>query len=178
VLLPVILWQVARQNDRPWRRRLPYMALCGLLATSGLLLYIAFLGYALGHPLAAISSENAWNEGNAIDRLLAAVTLASLLHGSWLRAGLFLGFLALTLWSFRRLRPAVPLYGLGTLLLPYIALDNRIAIGRFTLMCLPAFIMAALLCKGRPAFAGMLLLLSASLLVLTTALFSQWYWIT
>jgi hypothetical protein len=177
VLLPVILWQMARLDDRPWRRRLPWMALCGVLAASGLLLFMAFLGYSLGRPLAVITSQDAWNGGNVAVRLLSAMTLHSLLHSNFLRAGLFLGFLALTLWSFRRLRSALPLYGLGTLLLPYLTVSHASSIGRYALMCLPAFIMAALLCKGRPILAGMVLFLSAGFLVLATALFSQWYWI-
>jgi len=41
VMIPVILWEMGRRNAQPWPRFLPRMALCGVLAASGLLVYMS-----------------------------------------------------------------------------------------------------------------------------------------
>ena len=44
VVMPVILWEMWQRNALPWPHLLPRMALCGFLAASGLLAYMAFVG--------------------------------------------------------------------------------------------------------------------------------------
>jgi hypothetical protein len=90
-------------------------------------------------------------------------------------AGWFLCFLALTIWSFRRLPFAVSLYGLGTLALPYLALG--IMVNRYVLVCFPVFMCMAILCEGRPWLVSALIGIFAALLLQNAALFSQWYWV-
>ena len=106
-----------------------------------------------------------------------AATLGPFRHFNWRDGGCFLLFLILTVWSFRRLRFAVSLYALGTIMLPYLTLGITDSMNRFMQMCFPAFMCLGILCKGRPWLAGVLIGISAALLVVNTALFSQWYWL-
>ncbi len=175
-MIPVILWEMWQRNDLPRSRLLSRMALCGVLAASGLLLYMAYLGIKFGHPLAFATGELAWHRGTFLDRLLSAATLAPFRHGNWRDAGLFLCFLALTVWSFWRLRIAASLFALGVLMLPYLTLGITSSMNRFALMCFPAFMCLGILCKGRVWLASVLIGIFAALLLRNTALFSQGYW--
>jgi hypothetical protein len=177
VMIPVILWEMIRRNTLPWPRPLARMALCGVLAASGLLIYMAYLGIAFGHPLAFATGQAGWYDRTLLARFLSALTLEPFQHASIRTAGWFLCFLALTIWSFRRLPSAVSLYGLGALALPYFTLGITDSMNRFVLVCFPAFMAMAILCKGRPWLAGALIGIFAALLFQTTALFSQWYWV-
>jgi len=175
VMIPVILWEMWRHKPLPGL--LPRAALCGALAASGLLLYMAFLGIRFGHPLAFADGQQAWHGGTFLDRLVAAATLGPLRHFNWRDGAGFLVFLALTIWSFRRLRFAVSLYALGTLMLPYVTLGITDSMNRFILMCFPAFMCLGLLCKSRVWLAGILIGVFAALLLVNASLFSQWHWI-
>jgi hypothetical protein len=177
VMIPVILWEMVSRNALPWPRLLPRMVLCGVLAASGLLVYMAYLGIAFGHPLAFATGQAGWHDGTFLDRFISAVTLEPFRHSNIRTAGWFLCFLALTIWSFRRLRIAVSLYGLGALALPYLTLGITDSMNRFVLVCLPAFMGMGILCKGRPWLAGALIGIFAALLFQNAALFSQWYWV-
>jgi hypothetical protein len=175
VMIPVILWEMWRRMPLP--RLLPRMALCGVLAASGLMLYMAYLGVRFGHPMAFAAGQQAWHDGTFLDRLAFAAALGPFRHFNWLTGGWFLCFLVLTIWSFWRLRFAVSLYALGTLLLPYLTLGITESLNRYVLMCFPAFMCLGILCRGRAWLAGALIGIFAALLLVNTALFSQWYWI-
>lgn len=177
VMIPVVLWEIWRRKPLPLPRLLPLAALCGVLAASGLLAYMAYLGIAFGHPLAFATGQQAWHGGTFVDRLTSAATLWPFRHFNWRSGGWFLGCLLLTICSFRRLRFHVSLYGLGTLMLPYLTLGITESMSRFVLMCFPAFMYLGVLCKGRPWLSGALMGIFGALLVVYTALFSQWYWI-
>lgn len=181
VLLPVILFEMARlQPLRALPRLLPRMVLCGGLAASGLLAFMAYLWIAFGNPLALARGQAAWHGEPWSERLLSALTLGPFLRPIWhddllLIEIVFLTFLGFTLWSFRRLAPAVPLFGLGVLLLPYASLGLYNATYRFVIVCVPAFVMAALLLRERPRLARATIGIFAVLLLVVSALFSQWY---
>jgi hypothetical protein len=183
VIVPAILWEVWRQNKRPLPNLLFKMALFAVLAASGLLVYMAYLGIAFGHPLAFATSQIAWHAGTFSDRLFSAMTLhpfrysSSKIAGmfSYCLAGLFVCFFVLTIWSFWRMRVALSLYALGALLLPYFSLGITGSMNRFVLMCFPAFMCLADLCKGRLWVATALVGVFSALLFCETALFSQWY---
>jgi Gpi18-like mannosyltransferase len=177
VMIPVILWQMARENVLPWPRLLPKMALCGLLAASGLLVYMAYLGIEFGHPLAFVTVEAAWHDGTFLDRFVSAVTLANFRHANLWATGWFLGFLALSIWSFWRLRFALSLYALGALAVPYLTLGITDSMSRYVLVCFPAFMCMGILCKGRPWLVCAIIGIFAALLLETAAMFSQWYWV-
>jgi hypothetical protein len=177
VMIPVILWEMVHRRVVPWMRLLPKMALCGVLAASGLLAYMAFLWIKFGNPLAFVTPQAAWHSGTFLDRLVSGLTLAAFQRVNFLSAGWFVCFLALTIWSFRHLRSAVSLYGLGALALPYFTVGIHIGMNRYVLVCFPAFMCMGILCKGRPWLAIALIGIFAALLLQTTALFSQWYWV-
>jgi hypothetical protein len=149
--------------------------LCSVLAASGLLVYMAYLAIKFGHPLAFASIQAAWHGGTFLDRFVWGVTLASVRLSNMWDAGWVLCFLPLTIWSFRRLRFAVALYGLGTLALPYLTLG--VMVNRYMLVCFPAFMCLGILCKGRPWFVSALIGIFGALLLQNAALFSQWYWV-
>jgi hypothetical protein len=184
VMIPVILWEMWRRDASPGRLpgnlpagKLALVALCCLLAASGLLIYMVFLGIRFGHPLAFAESQLAWHGGTFTDRLASAATLGPFRHFNWRDGGGFLVFLILTVWSFRQLRPTVSLYALGVLMLPYVTLGITDSMNRFIVMCFPAFMCLGLLCKSRVWLASILIGVFSALLLANTALFSQWYWI-
>jgi hypothetical protein len=176
-MIPVILWEMGHRSALPWPRLLPRMAVCGVLASSGLLAYAAYLGIEFGHPLAFATGQAAWHGGSFLDRFVSGLTLAPFRHTNLRIAGWFVCFLVLAIWSFGRLRPAVSLYGLGALALPYFTLGITDSMNRFLLVCFPAFVCLGILCRGRPWLGNALVGIFAALLLRTTALFSQWYWV-
>ena len=174
VLAPVILWEMWRQNSLPLSRLLPRMVLCGVLALSGLIAFMIYLGVEFERPLAFFAGQNAWSNERFRYRLLSALTFRDF---NWRYAGFCLGFLALMICSFRRLRPVLWRYGIGALAMPYLVQGGfNASTDRHILMCVPAFMAMGLLCKGRPWFANALIGVFAALLFRKTELFSQWYW--
>ena len=57
VMIPVILWEIGKQNSGRWQYLALRMALCVILSSSGLLIYIAYLGIRFGHPMAFATSQ-------------------------------------------------------------------------------------------------------------------------
>jgi hypothetical protein len=182
VMLPVILWEVWWRNKLPWPRLLPRMVLCGLLAASGLLAYMAFLGIKFGQPLAFATSQFAWNPGTwrgdtIFERFLSSITLAPFWHAypEWI--AVFVSFLALSLWSFRRLRLTLSLYAVGSLMLPYLMLGITSSMIRFGLICFPAWMCVGILCERRLWLTISLIGILGAILLWESALFSQWYFV-
>ncbi len=60
VLAPVILLEIWRHNRLPLPRLLAKLALCGVLAISGLLVYMVYLQVKFGHPMAFAVSQDAF----------------------------------------------------------------------------------------------------------------------
>src|ERR1700726_1301311 len=74
VLLPVLLWELWRA--RPPRRFLIEAVPLSIIATSGLWLYIIYLGFAFGHPMAFADDQAAFHENTTMSaRLVSALTL-------------------------------------------------------------------------------------------------------
>jgi hypothetical protein len=174
-MIPVILWQMWDRKQP--LRGLPRMALCGVLAASGLLFYMAYLGVRFGHPMAFVTGQSTWQSGTFLDRLVSAATLGPFRSFNWWKGGWFVCFLVLTVWSFRQLRFPFSLYALASLMLPYLTLGITDSMNRFVLMCFPAFMCMGILCKGRPWLTAALAGIFGALLLVNTALFSQWYWV-
>jgi len=175
-MFPVVLLETWWRNQLPSRYLVPRIAACGVLAISCLLGFMLYLGIEFRHPLAFVTTQEAWQGKPLWDRLLSAAILVPFWHFSFKTAGWFLCALALTIWSFWRLRFAVALYALGTLLVPYLTLGITDSMNRFVIMCFPVFMCLGILCKKRwPAFA--LIGIFAALLLRNSALFSQWYWV-
>ena len=182
VMMPVILWEMWWRNKLPWPRLLPRMVLCGFLAASGLLAYMAFLGIKFGQPLAFAASQLAWNKGawrgdTIFERFLSVMTLAPFWHAypEWI--AVFLCFFALSIWSFRRLRFTVSLYAVGSLMLPYLTLGITGSMMRFGLMCFPAWMCVGILCERRLWLTISLIGILSGILLWEAALFSQWHFV-
>lgn len=181
VIVPVVLLEMWRHNILPLTRFLPRIVLCAVLASSGLLAYMIYLGVEFGHPLAFLTSQGAWQgawkDQTLATRLTSAVMLAPFLQLHVSSAGFSLCFFGLMIWSFWHLRLALSLYGLGTILMPYLAQGGFTpSSDRFALMCVPAFLCMGILCRDRPWLAGALASIFAVLLFEKTTLFSLWYW--
>ena len=105
------------------------------------------------------------------------MTLAPRRHAYLEWIAVFVSFLALSLWSFRRLRFAVSLYALGALMLPYLMLGITSSMMRFGLICFPAWMCVGILCERRLWLTISLLGILGAILLWEAALFSQWYFV-
>jgi hypothetical protein len=178
LMLPAIVVEVVRTRPGTWPRALALAALCGGLAASGLVAFMAHHWIVFGDPMIAAVAHEPYQHGRTLlQRLVAAVTFSDLPRVDWLRFPVFFPFLALSVWSFWRLPLAMALLGLGTLLLPYLTLGATPSMGRFVILCFPAFMMMGIACKGRPALASCLIGIFGALLLMLTAFYSQWYWV-
>jgi len=189
VLTAVLLWELWLRF-RTERGRLVLHAIpCLILATSGLWLYMIYLGAVFGHPLAFADAQAAFNGATSLaGRLGAAVTLQPFRHLRFTDvspAGLdqwfFILFLALTVLGWKRLSSSLVLFMLGLLMVPYLTLSGGpgglTSMTRFCVLAFPAFIVLADLCR-RAVWLGLALIgLSAAVLGLWSALFAQWYWV-
>jgi hypothetical protein len=153
------------------------MALAGLLAASGLLAFMGYLSIEFDRPFAFVTAQASWHDGTSLlDRFVSAMTLAPFWSGGGIPEKVwFACFLALTIYSFRFLRSAISLFGLSIIALPYFSLGITGSTGRFLLICIPAFMCLANLCKGM-RFLPALIFASALSLAIATARYSQWHW--
>jgi Gpi18-like mannosyltransferase len=179
VMIPVILWEIVQRSNVPRSQLLARMMLCGLLAASGLLVFMIYLWIQFGDPLAFATAQVVyWQGGQTFgQKLMSALTLAPFRHFKVAIGGWFVCMLALTIWGFRRLWFTVSLYALGALMLPYLTKNFIVSTDRYVLMCFPAFISLSVLSKGRRWLGGVLIGIFAAMLLRNSALFSQWYWI-
>ena len=175
-MLPAVLWDMWREDRAPTQILIPKMIVCGLLALSGLLGFIAFLAFRFGDPFAFLSAQSLWHEP-LLDRLLSWSLFNPFRHVNIRIGGWFFCFAALTIWSFWKLRTSVSLYGLGVLMVPYVTVGITDSADRFVMPCFPAFMCLGILCRKHPIPAIALIAVFAALLLRNSALFSQWYWI-
>jgi hypothetical protein len=175
VMLPIVLWEIWRRGPGPWLPRVALLALCAALASSGLVAFMAYLWIAFGHPLAFLTGEQAWHGDPLSQHLIDAMKLSPVfrLH---IEVAWFVGFFAIVAAMSRRLRSPLFLYGLGSLLMPYLTIGITASANRYVLMCFPAFLGLGLAYKGRPWLANALIGVSAALLCVAAANFSQWRW--
>jgi len=179
VMIPVILWEIWQRDRRPWPQLIPKMALCGLLAASGLLAFMFFLWIRFGHPMAFATAQLAWmGDRDFFYTFKHAITLYPFTHFNFNDGSWFIFFLALVAVSFWYLRFAVSLCGLGILMLPYLTVNFIVSTDRYVSLCFPALMCLAILCRKYLWFAVSLLAIFAALLLRESALFSQGYWIT
>jgi hypothetical protein len=182
VLLPVIAWEMWTQlrNVMPLRFLLPRMALCGMLAASGLLAYMVYLSFTFGDPLIFSKAQQHWYSRTMPERFWAALTFyAYRVTDTYEHVAGKLSFLAgmaLMIASWGRLRFSLVMFGFGVLLLPYLTLEITPSMPRFTILCVPAFLVLALLCRNRPVVVALLTGIAGAFLCLGSALFSQHYW--
>ena len=188
VLFPVLLWELWR--CRSPRRFLIEAVPLSIIATSGLWLYIIYLGFAFGHPMAFADGQAGFHENTTMSaRLLSALTLEpfsklNLTDAS--PAGLdqwfTLLFIALIAGSwFAGISRGMTLFAAMVLALPYLTLCGGPAgftsMARFNIVSFPLFVVMALLTDRRrwavPGIVGIF----GGLLLIYAALFAQWQWI-
>lgn len=199
VLLLPLLWEIWRAYINEKRRLLFTAAVCFIIATSGLWLYMLYLAAAFRSPFAFLSGTRAWQPANTgsgnfgligSGALFQALALQPFWHlkevffvgpnPNTLDPWFFLLFLVLIV-SFRK-RVPVPfiLYALGVLLLPYITVSGSLgfqSFSRYILLAFPVFIVVAQSCQKRAWLGLSLVGLETALLFMYSAMFAQWYWI-
>ncbi len=188
VLFPVLLWELWR--CRSPRRFLIEAVPLSIIATSGLWLYIIYLGFAFGHPMAFADGQAAFHENTTMSaRLLSALTLEPFgklnltdVRPAGLDQWFTLLFIALIACSwFAGISRGMTLFAATVLALPYLTLSGGPAgftsMARFNIVSFPLFVVMALLTDRRrwavPGIVGIF----GGLLLIYAALFSQWQWI-
>jgi hypothetical protein len=188
VLLPVLLWELWRA--RPPRRFLIEAVPLSIIATSGLWLYIIYLGIAFHHPMAFADGQAAFHENTTMSaRLLSALTLepfGKINLTDFSPAGLdqwfTLIFIALIVGSwFAGISCGMTFFAAMLLALPYLTLCGGPAgftsMTRFNIVSFPLFlVMARVAERWRWAVPGIVGIFGG-LLLMYAALFAQWQWI-
>jgi hypothetical protein len=189
VLIPVLLWELWRQFRTDRRQLVLHAVACGVIASSGLWLYMIYLGATFGHPLAFADAQAGFNGDTSLaTRFISAVTLQPFLRLRFTDltpAGLdqwfFVALVALSVLAWRRLSASLGLFSLGVMMLPYLTLSGGPAgftsMTRFGVLAFPAFITLAELSRRVPWLCIAVIGLLAAMLGLHAALFAQWYWV-
>jgi Gpi18-like mannosyltransferase len=188
VLFPVLLWELWR--CRPPKRFLIEAVPLSIIATSGLWLYMIYLGFAFHHPMAFAEGQAAFHENTTLStRLFSALTLEPFgkinladISPAGFDQWCTLIFIGLIVGSwFAGISRGMTLFAALLLVLPYLTLCGGPAgftsMARFNIVSFPLFVVMAIL-TGRwnwatPAIAG----LFGSLLLMYAALFAQWQWV-
>jgi hypothetical protein len=187
VLCPVLLWEL-------WRCRSPKRFLTAavplsIIATSGLWLYIVYLGVAFHHPMAFADGQAAFHENTTMSaRLLSALTLEPFgkinladMSPAGLDQWFALIFIALIAYSwFAGISRGMTFFAAGLLALPYLTLCGGPAgftsMARFNIVSFPLFVVLAILADrwrwAVPAIVGIF----GGLLMMYAALFTRWQW--
>jgi hypothetical protein len=152
------------------------------LAGAGLALYMLYLGWAFGDPLAFAHVQSAPGWGQApgpaswlklpLLRELWADPRPGLLLRSGLHAGVTFGLLALVPATWRRVGRGYAVYLAVCVGLPALSTKDFMGLGRYALAAFPAFLTLALLLRGRPRLTRAWLAASALLLAGFTAGFA------
>jgi len=187
MLLPVLLLELWRHREpRLFARDVVPLA---LLSTAGLWLYMIYLGVTFGRPLALAEAQAAFQGGtNLPQRLIGALTLQPFralnlteASPSGLDHWIFLIVIVLIVRAWFKLDPAMTLFALLVLLLPYLTVSGGpqglVAMGRYNLVSFPLFIVAAMLLDRALWLTPAVIGLGGGLLFFYAALFSQSQWV-
>ena len=193
VLLAPLAWEIFRHYWPNQRRRLLIEgALCMLIATAGLWLYMIYLWAAFRAPFAFMTALGAWNEGSHFGNPLllqpvfkAFVDLRYQLQNfiadpNALSFVLFVVFVAAVIVFRKRMPTSFLLFCAGALLLPYFTRTGGVGFAsfiRYELLVFPVFIIAATLSKRRIWLGLAICGISGAMLFWFTALFAKWYWV-
>ena len=184
----MLLWELWR--CRSPRRFLIEAVPLSIIASSGLWLYIIYLGFAFGHPMAFADGQAAFHENTTMSaRLLSALMLEPFgkmdltdMRPAGFDQWFTLIFIALIVYSwFVGISRGMTLFAVMVLALPYLTLSGGpagfISMARFNIVSFPLFVAMALLTEGRrwavPGIVGVF----GGLLLMYAALFAQWQWI-
>jgi Gpi18-like mannosyltransferase len=190
VLIPPILFELWRQFSGNGRSLAKDVFICTILATSGLWLYMIYLWIAFNKPLAFITAQRAWLNGNEVgSNVFDLVTLRPFLNlrdifqvgpqPSALDPWFFLSFMLILIFFGKKLSISYRLFAFGALLLPYFTLTGGLGFRSFTrylLLAFPVFIVMANIFRRSSWFCLCLTAFFAAMLFMYSALFAQWYW--
>lgn len=186
-LLPVLLWVLWQHREVKLfvRDAVPL----ALLSTAGLWLYMLYLGVAFGHPLAFADAQGTFLGGTTLpERLINALTMQPFRRLSLLEATpyafdqwIFLIAIVLVVRAWFVLDVAMTMFAALVLLLPYATHSGgplgMLAMGRYNLVSIPLFIVAAGLLDRAPWLTPAVIGIFGGLLFFYAALFSQWQWV-
>jgi Gpi18-like mannosyltransferase len=186
--LPLVFELWRKRGTNPKRLALK-AALCTVLATSGLWLYMIYLWAAFHSPFAFAMNERAWVGKTSGTDLIRVLTLQPFRHLAdvWtfgpdpntLSPWLFLLFLFLILCFRKWLSTPFLVYAAGVLLLPYFTFSGKtgfLSFNRYVVLAFPVFIIAAKIFQERFWLGLSVMALSGALLFMHTAFYAQWYW--
>lgn len=156
--------------------RTPKAALYGAIACGGLLAFIAYQAWAFGDPLGFVAAQRAWGNETVLVHVLRGVTLAAVLPIRPALAWLLLPLLLMVL-NRHYIGRDLLLYGVASLLIPYLSVGVTPSAPRFALMCVPLWFCIARILRPAPLLAAVYFSFSAALLVMNTAKFSQWWFV-
>jgi hypothetical protein len=187
-LFPVLLWELWR--CRSPRRFLIEAVPLSIIAIAGLWLYIAYLGFVFGHPMAFADGQAAFHENTTLPaRLLSALMLEPFgkmdltdMRPAGFDQWFTLIFIALIVYSwFAGIGRGMTLFAVIVLALPYLTLSGGPAgftsMARFNIVSFPLFVAMALLTDRRRWMVPGIVGVFGGLLLMYAALFAQWQWI-
>ena len=188
MLLPVLVFELWRRRDlKLFLRDVVPLA---VLASSGLLLFMLYLGVTFGKPMLFSEAQAAFTGGTTLpQRIFAALTLQPLrtmtnlaeISPGGLDHWIFVIIVALLAWTWAKLDRAMALFATFVLLLPYLTLSGGpqgfIATARYNIISFPLFIAAAILLDRALWLTPAVIGVCGGLLFFYAALFSQWQWI-
>ena len=190
VLCLPLLFELWRKRGLNPGRLVLKTILSMVLATSGLWLYIIYLGVAFHSPFAFAMNERAWVGKATATDLIRVLTLQPFRHLAdvWtigpdpntLSPWLFLLFLFLILCFRKWLPTSFLLYALGVLLLPYLAFSGKtgfLSFDRYVMLAFPVFIVAGKLFRERPWIGLGVMALCGALLFMLVAFYAQFYFV-
>src|SRR5438094_4185394 len=190
VLCLPLLFELWRKRGLNPGRLVLKAILSMVLATSGLWLYIIYLGVAFHSPFAFAMNERAWVGKATATDLIRVLTLQPFRHLAdvWtigpdpntLSPWLFLLFLFLILCFRKWLPTSFLLYALGVLLLPYLAFSGKtgfLSFDRYVMLAFPVFIVAGKLFRERPWIGLGVMALCGALLFMLVAFYAQFYFV-
>jgi mannosyltransferase PIG-V len=201
VLCPVLLWELWRSRSK--KQFLIEAIPLAIVATSGLWLYVIYLGVAFGHPMAFSDGQAAFQESTTMPARLASALLLEPfrklnltdLSPAGLDQWFTLIFIALIVRSgfapvsgmtsvsrgMINVGPGMTLFAAMVLALPYLTLCGGPAgftsMARFNIVSFPLFVVIARLTdRWRWAVPGIVGIFGG-LLLMYSALFAQWQWV-
>lgn len=187
LLTPVLVLEM--WLNRHQKALLPAIIPCVVIATSGLWLFMIYLWYDFGNPMAFSEGQAAFHQGTTIGaRLMSALKFepfARLILDDWNPWGLdswfTLAFIILIIHGWFWLRSSWSLFAAGVLLLPYLTLSGGpagfVSMNRFNLISFPLFVVLAEVgLRARWLVVGVIGLFGAALFM-NAALFARRIWI-
>jgi hypothetical protein len=189
LLLPlgIELW---RKYSIDPKRLVKSAVYCLFLATSGMWLYMIYLWIVFNSPFAFVLNTRAWRSGAAVEGgFLGVLTLRPFYHladifrigpdPNTLSSWFFVLFMGLLIAFRKRLSFPLWIYGMGSLLLPYLTISGDVGFVSFTRYCLmafPVFIVLGELFKKRIWLGLSILGLFSAMLFMYSAFYAQFYW--